>query len=124
MTLKRLSALQWFGLLGAALAWAGQHVVGFGIGQAECSAGGRHWGIANDVWELALLACAGSLVVLAEVAAAIVFMRTRGVGDDDDPPLGRLHFFAVAALVANVLFLTAMLLDTFASVFGTFCRQG
>jgi hypothetical protein len=124
MTLRRLAVLQWFGLVGAALAWAGQHVVGFGIGQAECSAGGRHWGIENDVWELALLACAGSLVVLAEVAAATVFMRTRGLGDEDDPPPGRLHFFAVAALVANVLFLAAMLLDTFASVFGTLCRQG
>jgi hypothetical protein len=123
MTLRRLSVLQWFGLVGAALTWAAQHVVGFGIGQAECSAGGRHWGISNDVWQLALLACAGSLVVLAEVAAAVVFMRTRGVGDDDDPPPGRLHFFAVAALVANVLFLSAMVLDTFGSVFGTLCRQ-
>lgn len=71
-----------------------------------------------------MLACAGTLVVLAEVAAAVVFRRTRGVGDDDDPPPGRLHFFAVAALVANVLFLTAMVLDTIASVFGTLCRQG
>ena len=124
MTLKRLSMLQWFELLGAGLAWAAQQVVGFGIGQAECSAGGRGFGISNDAWQLALLGCAGTLVVLAEVAAAIVFVRTRGVGHEDDPPPGRLHFFAAAALVANVLFLTAMLLDTFASVFGTLCRGG
>lgn len=124
MTLRRLSILQWSGLVGAALVWAAQHVVGFGIGQAECSAGGRRWGISNDTWEIAVLACAGTLVVLAEVAAAVVFRRTRGVVADDDPPPGRLHFFAVAALVANVLFLTAMVLDTIASVFGTLCRQG
>ena len=83
MTLRRLSVLQWFGLVGAALLWAGQQVVGFGIGQADCSAAGRHWGIAYDTWELALLVCAGSLVVLAEVAAVVVFKRTRGVGNED-----------------------------------------
>jgi hypothetical protein len=122
MTLRRLSVLQWFGLLGAALAWAGQQVVGFGIGLAECSAGGRHWGISNDVWQLVLLGCAATFVAVAESAAAIVFVRTR-TGDEADPPPGRLHFFAVAALVANVLFLTAMVLDTLASVFGSLCRQ-
>jgi hypothetical protein len=124
MTLRSLSVLQWLGLVGAGLAWAAQHVVGFGIGQAECSPGGRHWGISNNVWELALLGCAAALVVLAEMAAAAVFLRTRGVRHDDDPPAGRMHFFAVAALVANILFLTMMVLDTVASVFGSLCRQG
>jgi hypothetical protein len=124
MTLRRLSVLQWFGLVAAGLAWAAQQVVGFGIGQAECSAGGRHWGISNNVWQLALLGCAAAFVVLAEAAAAVVFVRTRGVDDEGNPPAGRMRFFAVAALVANVLFLVAMVLDTFASVFGSLCRQG
>jgi hypothetical protein len=122
MTLHRLSVLQWVGLVGAALIWTAQHVVGFGIGQAECSAGGTRWGISNDVWQLTLFACAGVLVVAAEVAAAIVYVRTRGADVDDGPPPGRLHFFASAALVANVLFLLAMVLDTLGSVFGTLCR--
>jgi len=131
--LRTLSALQWFGILGAALTWTGQHVVGYGIGQAKCVQGGMHWSIGNDVWQFALLGASALVVVLAEVAAAIVFVRTRGADYGDGPaeegrwegetPYGRLHFFATAALVSNVLFLTIMFLDAFAAGFATICRQ-
>jgi hypothetical protein len=116
--------LQWFGLLAGGLTWAAQLVVGFGTTQAECSAGGMRWGIVNDTWQLALLVTAGLVVVGAEVAAAIVFVRTRGVGKDDPPPQGRLHFFATAALVANLLFLVVILLSGVASTVGALCRGG
>ena len=122
MTLRRLSILQWFGFAGAALAWTGQHVVGFGVTQAECSAGGLHWGIGNDAWQLTLLAVGGVVVLAAEAAAVVVFLRTRETGADDPPPLGRMHFLAAAALVANLLFLAAMLMDGLASTFATICR--
>ena len=123
MTLRRLSILQWFGFAGAALAWTGQHVIGFGITQAECSAGGLHWRIGNDVWQLVLLVVGGMLVLAAEAAAVVVFMRTRETEDDDPAPLGRMHFLAAAAVVANLLFLAAMLMSALASTFGTICRQ-
>jgi hypothetical protein len=124
MTLHRLSILQWVGFAGAALTWTAQHVIGFGVTDAECSAGGLRWGIGNDVWQLTLLAVAGALVVAAEAAAVTVFLRTRATDEDDPPPLGRMHFLAAAAVVANVLFLTAMLLDGLASTFTTVCRGG
>lgn len=124
MTLRRLSILQWFGVLGGGLVWAAQHVVGYGIGQARCSVAGAHWGIGYDVWQLTLLAVGGLVVLGAEAAAVLVFVRTREVGDDDAPPPGRMHFFATAALAANAIFLTAMLLDGVASSFATLCRQG
>ncbi|HET7568729.1 MAG TPA: hypothetical protein VFJ91_12095 [Gaiellaceae bacterium] len=126
--LRLLSVLQWIGILAGALTWTGQHVVGYGIGQAECAAGGMHWGIENDVWQLTLTACAGLVIALAWVCSLVVFLRTRGENYGDGPeepriPQGRLHFFAVAALVANVLFLAIVLMDGLAASFGVLCRQ-
>jgi len=124
MTLRRLSILQWVGFAGAALTWTAQHVIGFGVTDAECAAGGSRWGIGNDAWQLTLLAVAGALVIAAEAAAVTVFVRTRSTEEDDPPPLGRMHFLAAAAVVANVLFLAAMVMDGIASTVGTICRGG
>lgn len=123
MTLRRLSIVQWFGFGGAALTWAVQHVTGFYVTHAECSAGGFHWRIGNDLWQLTLLAVGGLIVLAAEAAAVLVYLRTSGTGEDDPAPLGRMHFLATAAMVANILFLAAMLMDGLASTFGTICRQ-
>ncbi|MBV8481072.1 MAG: hypothetical protein JOY72_12310 [Actinobacteria bacterium] len=124
MSLRRLGMLQWVGLVAAPLTWAAQHVVGFGVTQAECGAGGMHWGIANTTWQLSMLSV-GVLVVLgAEAAAAVVFLRTRGTEEDDPPPDGRLHFLASAALVANLLFLSIMVLDGIGSTVADLCRGG
>jgi hypothetical protein len=117
MSLRRLGLLQWIGVAVAPLAWALQHVVGYGIAQARCSIGGEHWGIANTTWELALLASAAALVLVSEAAAVVVFRATRGL----DAEQSRLHFFATAAMVANVLFLAILLLDGFASALEKAC---
>ena len=62
-----------------------------------------------------------------------VFLATRETNYEDGPPddgrwggvvpYSRLHFFATAAMVANVLFLAAILMDGFASVFDSLCVQ-
>jgi hypothetical protein len=121
MTLQRLAALQWFGLLGGACLWAVQLTAGFWITQATCNPG-TTWGIDHDRWQIALLAPACALWVVAQVAAGVVFMRTRPAADDDPPAYGRLHFCAGAALLANVLFITMMLLAGIATVSGALCR--
>jgi hypothetical protein len=131
-TLRQLSVLQWIGVVVAPLAWTGQHVVGYGVGQARCEAGAS-WGIGYDTWQLAILAAAGLLIVISEAAAVTVFLATRETNYGDGPagdgrwggavPYSRLHFFATAAMVANVLFLTAILLDGVDSVFTTLCAQ-
>jgi hypothetical protein len=133
MTLRRLSVLQWLGVVVAPLAWTGQHVVGYGVGQARCSVAGTNWGIGFDTWQLAILAAAALLILLSEAAAVTVFRATREVNYGDGPPqegrwagvvpYSRLHFFATAAMVANVLFLTVVLLDGLGSVFGSLCAQ-
>jgi hypothetical protein len=118
----RLGLLQWYGVLGGGLAWAAQLVLGFAGTQKECGLGGTASGLGSDLWQLVLLVL-GALVVLgAEGAAALVFLRTRDARDDDPPPRGRWHFFAGAALVANVLFLTMIVLGGTAAITGALCR--
>ncbi|HEY1564942.1 MAG TPA: hypothetical protein VGF72_09690 [Gaiellaceae bacterium] len=131
-TLRQLGVVQWIGVVVAPLAWTGQHVVGYGVGQARCEVGAS-WGIGFDTWQLAILAAAGLLVLLSEAAAVTVFLATREVNYGDGPPddgrwagavpPSRLHFFATAAMVANVLFLAIIFLDGLASVFDSLCVQ-
>ena len=127
-TLRQLSVVQWIGVMVAPLAWTAQHVVGYGVGEARCSVGGLRWGIGYDTWQLAILAAAALLVLVSEAAAVAVFIATRETNYGDGRwggvvPYTRLHFFATAAMVANVLFLAAILMDGFASVFDSLCVQ-
>ena len=132
-TLRQLSIVQWIGVIVAPLAWTGQHVVGYGVGEARCSVAGMDWGIGYDTWQLAILAAAGLLILVSEAAAVTVFLATRETNYGDGPPedgrwggvvpYSRLHFFATAAMVANVLFLAAIFMDGFASVFDSLCVQ-
>lgn len=122
----RLSAefLQWFGFGGAAMFWTAQHVIGFGATIARCGAGGARFGIDLRTWELATFACALAFVVSAEAAAAVTVARTWGVAHDGPPPEGRRHFFALGALVGNLLFLVIILLSGLSSITFEPCRQG
>ncbi len=115
--------LQWFGVFGAALTWTSQHVLGFGVTEAVCSPGSRGWGVDNDAWQIALAASAGAIILLAEAAAVLVFLRTRGIGDDGEPTLARMRFFSIAAMVMNLIFLCIVALDGIASVYGYGCTQ-
>jgi heme/copper-type cytochrome/quinol oxidase subunit 2 len=131
-TLRQLSVVQWIGVVVAPLAWTGQHVVGYGVGQARCEAG-ANWGIAYNTWQLAILAAAVLLVLVSEAAAVTVFLATRETNYGDGPPgdgrwggavpYSRLHFFATAAMVANVLFLVIILLDSLGAVANSLCVQ-
>ena len=131
-TLRQLSVVQWVGVMVAPLAWTGQHIVGYGVGQARCEVG-ANWGIGFDAWQLAIVVAAGLLILVSEAAAVTVFLATREVNYGDGPPedgrwagvvpLSRLHFFATAAMVANVLFLAIVLMDGLASVCDSLCVQ-
>ncbi|HVS85587.1 MAG TPA: hypothetical protein VHD91_08140 [Gaiellaceae bacterium] len=134
MSTRTLSFLQWFGILAGAGMWATQHVVGYGVGEAACSAGGLHWRLDYDRWQYVLGAVSCAVFALAEASAAVVFLRTRGEDVGDGPPengrpweviarRSRWHFFATAALVTNLLFFTVPLLDSLGSVFSVLCRQ-
>lgn len=132
-TLRQLAFVQWIGVVVAPLAWTGQQVVGYGTGQARCSVAGTTWGLSFDTWQLAITAAAGVLILVSEAAAVTVFLATRETNYGDGPPgdgrwggavpYSRLHFFATAAMVANVLFFTVILLSGLGSVFSTLCAQ-
>jgi hypothetical protein len=121
----KLSAefLQWFGFGGAALVWAGQHLIGYGTTVARCGAGGVRFGIDLHTWEITTFATALALVLAAEAAAVVTVLRTWGAEYDGPPPDGRRHFFALAALVGNLLFLVAILLSGLSVLTFEPCRQ-
>ena len=122
----KLSAefLQWFGLGGAALVWAAQHVIGMGATLARCGAAGAQFGIDLHTWELSTFGVALAFVAAAEAAAVVTVARTWGVEHDGPPPEGRRHFFALAALVGNLLFLVVILLSGLSTITFDPCRQG
>jgi len=121
VSVRLLGAMQWVGLgLGAGV-WFAAHVAGFAVTQAECAAGGRNWGISNDLWQPLILGVAIALVVLAEAAAVAVFAQTREAGDE--LPSARLHFFATAEILANAIFLLILVLDGTAAIVHGTCVQ-
>ena len=121
--MRRQEFLQWFGLLGAPLAWTVQLVLGFGVTEARCSAGSARWGVGVDTWEISLMVAAGTVVVLAEICSLALYVATRDVHYDGPPPLGRRRFFVTASSLANVLFLAVILMSGLAAVYHTPCRQ-
>jgi hypothetical protein len=121
--MKRFAELaSWFGLIGAAVAWAFQLVVGFGATIAACSPAGQVWGVDVDAWEIGLMVGGGLIVLLAEAAAIYVFAETRALYHEDPPPWGRRHFFASAAVLGNVLFLVIILLSGIGAIYLQGCR--
>lgn len=122
MRLRRLEILQWAGLLVGGLVWAAQHVVGYGVTEAVCGPGQTRFGISNDVWQASLMAAAAVVILGAQAAAVAVLFATRPSSYESEPPPGRIRFFAIAATVANAIFLMIVLLDGFASIFSVECR--
>lgn len=120
--LGRLELLQWYGLLGAALAWSVQLVLGFGVTVARCSTGGD-FGLPYETWQIVLMVVAFMFAALGEAAAVTVFLATRPIEYDGPPPDGRRHFFATAAVVGNVLFLMIIVLSGIGLLAHSPCHQ-
>jgi hypothetical protein len=122
MRFFRAELVQWYGLFGAAFAWTGQHVVGFGVTYADCLDASRHWGLDVVTWMIVLTTIGLTCALLAEAAAIKVLRDTGGLEYDDAPPLGRRHFFAYAAALGNILFIAAIVLDCVGLLANTVCR--
>jgi hypothetical protein len=123
MTRNRLEFLQWFSLFAGPLAWATEHVVGYFISDAACNVAGVQWGLDGAAWEAVLAVLTGAVVITAWLAAFVTFRETRTVDKDEPGPLGRIHFFAQAALLGNVLFFVIVVLDGVGTVHDLPCRQ-
>jgi hypothetical protein len=121
--MRRLEILQWSGLLVGALVWAAAHVIGFGTTEASCNGAAPTFGIDFHLWEGLINGLAAVVALTAALAAATVLVQTRDVSYEDDPPIGRIRFFAIAALLANVLFIMMVLLYLVGSLGSTPCTQ-
>jgi hypothetical protein len=121
--MRRLEVLQWFGLLAGAATWGVAHVFGYGLTETRCNSGSSGWDVALHGWEGALNGLAAAVIVCAALAAVSVLVLTRAVSYEDDPPAGRIRFFAIAALIANVLFLVMVVLYAAGSIANDPCRQ-
>ena len=107
--MRRLEALQWFGLLGGPAAWAVEHALGVEVVLARCNP--ARLGVLVHAWQLAAMGVAAAIIVAAEGAAWLAFSATREVDWEGDPPRGRIRFLSTAALVLGPIFLTLVLLS-------------
>ena len=123
MSIRRLSQLQWFGFLAGGLVWFAEFLAGFGTSQARCNPGSGRWNVPHDAIELALMLFGVLVVGSALTASAIVFRETRTVDEEEPPPHGRIHFFATAALLGNVVFLVIILLTGIGTIVDRTCHQ-
>jgi hypothetical protein len=123
MSLRRLSQLQWFGLLAGGLTWFAEYLGATGASQMLCNPGSGRWGIPHDTLQLALMLVGVAVVGTSLAASALVFKRTYDVEEQEAPPLGRVHFFAAAAIAANVIFLVIILETGIATIVNHLCQQ-
>ena len=123
MNLRRLAFLQWFGFLAGGTSWFVVLLAGIGTSVAACNPAGSRWGVPHDTLQAALLGFGGGVVLAAEAAAVAVFRATRNVREQDPPPHGRLHFFAIGAMVGNLVFLVIILLSGIATIVDRACHQ-
>ena len=123
MSVRRLSQLQWFGLLGGGLTWWAEYLAGTGGSQARCNPGSERWGIPHDALQLGLMLFGVVVVGAALVASALVFRRTHDVEEQAAAPLGRIHFFAAAATAANLVFLIIILESGIGTIVNQMCHQ-
>ena len=121
MRYLRAELLQWYGLFGAAIIWAAQLVVGFGVAIADCNVDSQRVDLV--VWQIVLLVIALVFAIAAEVAAVRVVLSTRDVEYDGPPPAGRQHFFAWAAMLGNVIFLALIVLTGVGAIVHHRCHQ-
>ncbi len=113
--------LQWFALLGGALAWAAQFVLAFWIAASRCSPANAGWHTPEQTFYVAATAPAALVALLAEAAAVWLYLQLRD--HDGTPPGGRHVFFAYASIAGNALFLALILLEGIGVLYHLGCVQ-
>ena len=121
--MRRLELLQWTGLLLGAAMWAAAHIVGYGTTEASCNGASPVFDIDFHLWEGLINGLSGLVSLVAALAATAVIVLTRDVSYEDEPPIGRIRFFAIAALIANVLFIMMVVLYAVGSLANSPCVQ-
>jgi hypothetical protein len=123
MSIRRLSQLQWVGILVGGPVWFAEFLAGIGESQVQCNPASRQWGLPHDALQLAFMLVAVAAVGASLAASTLVFLKTREVEEQEAPPPGRIHFFSAAAIAGNVIFLAIILLTGIATIVDQLCRQ-
>ncbi len=122
MRVNRLhEGLQWFALLGGALAWAVQFVLAFWIAASRCYPANGGWRVPEEPYYMAITAPTALVCLLALGSAVWLYLRLRH--HDNEPPAGRHVFFAYASIMANTLFLALTLLRGIGVLYHLSCHQ-
>ena len=116
----RVELRVWFGALAGPLAWAGQHVFGYGLTEAGCDVGGQRWGVPIDTLTAIATAVAALIAVLGLVVAIGVF---RANAQEAPPPEGRRFFLGAIGVFINPLFLCIVLMSGIGSIVLDNCHQ-
>jgi heme/copper-type cytochrome/quinol oxidase subunit 2 len=99
-------AAAWFGLLGGAVAWSAQLVLGDAFAEVGCEAGGF------DGISIVLLAITGvaAIVAAAALVVSLLHLRRPRSSDADEPSATRARFMATSGAVASAIFLTLIVM--------------
>jgi hypothetical protein len=99
-------AAAWFGLLGGAIAWSVQLVLGDAFAEVGCEAGG-FGGIS-----IVLLAITGAAVIVAAAALLVSLAHLRRLrrAETSEPSATRARFMATSGAVASGIFLTLIVM--------------
>jgi hypothetical protein len=118
-------ALAWAGALGPPFAWAGQHIVGYALGLADCpdNTVGPGWKVSLDGLTIAVGAIAGAATALCGLAALLAWRASREADDSDEPPAGRVHFLAVIGMTITPLFLAMIVMSSAGAIVANGCVQ-
>jgi hypothetical protein len=114
----------WAGILGAPAAWSAQHIFGYGVTEAGCSAGSRGWGVPIDSWTAIATAVAVALALGGLTASLLTFRAVRDSNNDAAPPEGRIYFLSICGIVISPLFLAIILMSGIATQILGNCHQG
>ena len=113
----------WLGLFAAPVAWAGTHVIGWGVSEANCEVAGQQWGIAFDTWEWAMLALPTALAVAGIAGSVLTYRQVKGTDNDEVPPDGRIWLLAISGMVLSPLLLVIILLTHVGALLLGQCHQ-
>jgi hypothetical protein len=120
-TSRRTTLLLWFGVLGGSLAWAVQHVAGYGFGLAQCDQPVPRWDLPVHAWQIALAAAGVAVGVAAEAVCVRIFLATRKA--DEAPPTSRVHFLSVVGMTVNPLAIAIMIMTGIGAPLLRLCQQ-
>jgi hypothetical protein len=120
MSVRRLNALVWFGVIGGAAAWAIQFLFGMQLGLARCESPNARFQFPVHGWAIGLAAGALAILVLAQVSSVVVFRATR---EKETISMQRIHFLATVGLTVNPPLMAIAIMTGVGSPLLSLCQQ-